>query len=114
MSIHANGRLSIDDDVTEDVINHFYYPPDTLKAVRGEGVHLYAQDGRRYLDCSPGTFNLTIGYSHPEVVDAIRAQAGDLIHVTSKFQSGPVNALVGGAPPTSSLSSAVISARPWQ
>ncbi|WP_245235347.1 aspartate aminotransferase family protein [Streptomyces violaceorubidus] len=78
----------------DDVVNHFYYPPDDFEADRGEGVYLYGKDGRRYLDASSGTFNLTLGYSHPEVVETIREQAGELIHVTSKFQSKPVNALV--------------------
>jgi 4-aminobutyrate aminotransferase-like enzyme len=83
------------DGTGDDVLDHFYYPPDDLKAIRGEGVYLYAEDGKRYLDCSSGTFNLTLGYSHPEIVETIRTQASDLIHVTSKFQSAPVNALVG-------------------
>lgn len=78
----------------DDVLRHYYNPPHPLKAARGEGVYLCADDGTRYLDCSSGTFNLTLGYSHPEIVEAVRAQAGELIHVTSKFQSGPVNELV--------------------
>jgi 4-aminobutyrate aminotransferase-like enzyme len=65
-----------------------------MRAVRGEGIYLYDEDGRRYLDCSSGTFNLSLGYSHPEIVQALRDQAGDLIHVTSKFQNGPVNDLI--------------------
>ena len=75
-------------------VRSYYFLPDELKVVRGEGVYLYTEDGRRYLDCSAGTFNLSLGYSHPEVVEAIRDQAGKLIHVTSKFQTDPSNALV--------------------
>ncbi|NYI07592.1 aspartate aminotransferase family protein [Allostreptomyces psammosilenae] len=89
----GDARASEGGDVA-DVLNHYYYPPDRLRVVRGEGIYLYDADGRRYLDCASGTFNLTLGYSHPEIVETIRAQASDLIHVTSKFQSGPVNALV--------------------
>lgn len=77
-----------------EVLQHYYYLPDKLRVVRGEGVYLYSDDGRRYLDCSSGTFNLSLGYAHPEIVATIREQAGQLIHVTSKFQTEPLNALV--------------------
>ncbi|MFE7558406.1 aminotransferase class III-fold pyridoxal phosphate-dependent enzyme [Kitasatospora sp. NPDC057500] len=75
-------------------LQHYYYLPDDLRVVGGEGVHLYAEDGRRFLDCSSGTFNLSLGYAHPEIVEVVREQAGRLIHVTSKFQTEPLNALV--------------------
>ncbi|NUH41876.1 aspartate aminotransferase family protein [Streptomyces samsunensis] len=89
------GPIPSDAETADDVVNHFYYPPDPFKAVRGEGVYLYGEDGKGYLDASSGTFNLTLGYSHPEVVATIREQAAELIHVTSKFQSRAVNSLVG-------------------
>ncbi|MFJ3788361.1 aminotransferase class III-fold pyridoxal phosphate-dependent enzyme [Kitasatospora sp. NPDC090091] len=76
------------------VLQHYYYLPDKLRVVRGEGLYLYSDDGRRYLDCSSGTFNLSLGYAHPEIVEVVREQAGQLIHVTSKFQTEPLNALV--------------------
>ncbi|MGV9266900.1 aminotransferase class III-fold pyridoxal phosphate-dependent enzyme [Kitasatospora sp. NPDC003701] len=75
-------------------LQHYYCLPDDLRVVGGEGVYLYADDGRRYLDCSSGTFNLSLGYAHPEIVEVVREQAGRLIHVTSKFQTEPLNALV--------------------
>lgn len=86
-----DGRRQNEADPT---VRNFYFLPDDLKVVKGEGVWLYTEDGRRFLDCSAGTFNLSLGYSHPEVVAAIREQAGKLIHVTSKFQTDPTNAVV--------------------
>lgn len=80
--------------VSVDVTKHYYYRPDDLRAARGEGVYLYDEDGRRYIDCSAGTFNLSLGYAHPEIVETIRARAGELVHVTSKFQTEPGNELV--------------------
>jgi len=89
---------------TDPVLDHYFYPPGNLRATRGDGIYLYDEDGRRYLDCSAGTFNLSLGYSHPEIVQVVREQADDLIHVTSAFQSGPVHALVAAlnaiAPPS--------------
>ena len=78
----------------DDVASRYYYPPDELRAARGEGIYLYDEDGRRYLDCSAGTFNLSLGYAHPEIVATIRDRAGELVHVTSKFQTAPGNELV--------------------
>ena len=78
----------------ESALEHYFYPPDEMRAVRSEGIYLYDEHDRRYLDCSSGTFNLSLGYSHPDIVQDVRDQADELIHVTSKFQSGPVNSLV--------------------
>jgi 4-aminobutyrate aminotransferase-like enzyme len=86
-----------------DVLEHYFYAPDDLRVTGGEGIYLYTEDGRRYIDCVSGTFNLSLGYSHPEIVQTIRDQAGKLIHVTSQFQSPPVSQLVASlaevAPP---------------
>ena len=47
-----------------------------LKIVRGEGVHLFDQQGRAHLDC---VNNIThIGHCHPHLVAAISRQAGIL------------------------------------
>lgn len=71
-----------------------YYPVAESRMVRGEGIYLFDSDGRRYIDCASGTFNLSLGYSHPAVLAAIHKQAEELIHVTSSFQSEPVNEMV--------------------
>ncbi|MEC4019437.1 aspartate aminotransferase family protein [Streptomyces sp. H27-D2] len=71
-----------------------YYPVSEYRMDHGEGVYLYDVDGQQYIDCASGTFNLSLGYEHPEVVKAIREQAEQLIHVTSTFQTDTVNALV--------------------
>ncbi len=77
-----DGRRQTSED---NAVNHYYYLPDELRVVRGEGIYLYGEDGKHYLDCSSGTFNLSLGYAHPEIVEAVREQAANLIHVTSKF-----------------------------
>ncbi|MFH8576218.1 aspartate aminotransferase family protein [Streptomyces zaomyceticus] len=71
-----------------------YYPVSDHRMTGGEGVYLYDAEGRDYIDCAAATFNLSLGYGHPEVVAAIQKQAEQLIHVTSSFQTGPVNELV--------------------
>ncbi|MFD4655583.1 aspartate aminotransferase family protein [Kitasatospora sp. NPDC058444] len=49
-------------------------------AVRGEGLHLYDADGRRHLDFTSGVGVTSTGHCHPKVVEAVREQAGRLIH----------------------------------
>lgn len=47
---------------------------------RGEGVYLYDVEGRRYLDFTCGIGVTNTGHCHPRVVEAIREQAGLLLH----------------------------------
>ena len=51
-----------------------------LEAVRGEGVWLDDAEGRRHLDFTAGIGVTSTGHCHPAVVEAIRQQAGELIH----------------------------------
>ena len=47
---------------------------------RGEGAMLEDLDGNRFLDWIGGVGVLNIGYSHPEVIDAVKAQAEQYFH----------------------------------
>ncbi|MGX2993847.1 aspartate aminotransferase family protein [Streptomyces sp. JNUCC 64] len=49
-------------------------------AARGEGVHLFDAEGRRYLDFTSGVGVTSTGHCHPRVVEAVREQAGRLLH----------------------------------
>lgn len=56
---------------------HLYYP---ISVVRGEGVSVYAADGRSWLDFSSGLAVLAVGHNHPRVVAAAQKQLENLIH----------------------------------
>ncbi len=47
---------------------------------RAEGIYLYDADGNRYTDFTSGIGVTNTGHCHPKVVDAIRRQAGRLLH----------------------------------
>src|SRR4051812_30894111 len=49
-------------------------------AARGEGVHLYDEEGRRYLDFTAGIGVTSTGHCHPRVVEAAQRQVATLIH----------------------------------
>lgn len=63
----------------------FYTEP--LSLVRGEGVYLYGDDGRRYLDCYNNT--PCVGHCNPRVVDAMARQAS-ILNVHSRYVSDVV------------------------
>jgi len=52
---------------------------------RGEGMYLYDDHGRRYLDFLSGIGVNALGYGHPAVRKALHDQADKLIHVSNLF-----------------------------
>jgi acetylornithine/N-succinyldiaminopimelate aminotransferase len=57
--------------------------------VRGEGATLYDADGEAYLDFLAGISVCNAGHCHPRVVEAIREQAGRLLHASNLFLTEP-------------------------
>ncbi|MDA0567712.1 aminotransferase class III-fold pyridoxal phosphate-dependent enzyme [Streptomonospora sp. S1-112] len=49
-------------------------------AARGEGVYIYDEDDRRYLDFTAGIGVTSTGHCHPRVVEAAQRQVATLIH----------------------------------
>jgi len=55
--------------------------------VKGEGSYMYDVDGNKILDMFPGWAVSGIGHCHPKVVEALRKQAGELLHIDNTFYS---------------------------
>lgn len=77
---------------TKEVINLYdnyvidnYYGRLKKVIVRGEGNYIYDADGNKILDMFPGWAVSGLGHCHPKVVEAIRKQAGELIHMDNTF-----------------------------
>jgi 4-aminobutyrate aminotransferase len=64
------------------VISPSYTRGYPLVAARGEGAIVEDVDGNRFLDCCAGIAVVSTGHCHPKVVEAIREQAGKLIHMS--------------------------------
>ncbi|HUH40151.1 MAG TPA: aminotransferase class III-fold pyridoxal phosphate-dependent enzyme, partial [Castellaniella sp.] len=61
-------------------------PQHTLKkAVRGQGISLFDEDGRQYIDASGGAAVSCLGHGHPDVIAAIHAQLDQLAYAHSSF-----------------------------
>ena len=53
--------------------------------VRGEGMRLFDDDGREYLDFVSGIGAVNLGHAHPAVTAALAEQAAKLVHVSNLF-----------------------------
>ncbi len=52
---------------------------------RGEGVYVFGTDGKRYLDFGAGIAVASLGHCHPHLVEALKAQAETLWHVSNLY-----------------------------
>ena len=62
---------------------------------RGEGVHVFDADGRRYLDGTASLWYSNLGYGRREITEAVAAQMDKLgaYHTFADFSNPPANAL---------------------
>lgn len=60
-----------------------------LTIVRGEGVRVWDEQGREYLDFVGGWAVNALGHCHPVHVEAIEKQARTLIHTSNQFYTVP-------------------------
>jgi predicted acetylornithine/succinylornithine family transaminase len=58
--------------------------------VRGEGTRLWDSEGGEYLDFLAGISVCTVGHCNPAVVEAVREQAGRLMHTSNLFYTEPM------------------------
>lgn len=58
----------------------------TRVIVRGEGIYVYDQDGKRLLDGMAGLWNVNVGYGRRELIDAATDQLQQLAYYNSFFQ----------------------------
>ena len=63
---------------------------DPISIDRGEGSYVFTVEGDRYLDFFGGVLTTMIGHAHPKVVDAVREQAGKVMHTSTLYLSEPM------------------------
>lgn len=76
----------------QNIDSKYYLPvfkrfPLTL--VRGKGTKVWDDKGNQYLDVMAGIAVNSVGHCHPHVVEAIKKQAEELIHISNFFISKP-------------------------
>ncbi len=74
---------------TEQALEQTYVMPTfarkPVELVRGEGMRVYDDEGREYLDFIAGIGCDSLGHCHPSVVRALEEQAHKLIHVGNYY-----------------------------
>ncbi|MBI4846847.1 MAG: aminotransferase class III-fold pyridoxal phosphate-dependent enzyme, partial [Candidatus Omnitrophica bacterium] len=67
----------------EYVMNN--YLRKNLVIVKAKGSRVWSADGKTYLDFFPGWAVSGIGHCHKRVVNAVREQAGKIMHVSNNY-----------------------------
>ncbi len=55
--------------------------PSALHITKSEGIYLYDNDGRKIIDLCAGVSVSNIGHQHPKVVQAVKQQAEQYMHI---------------------------------
>ena len=63
------------------------YGRQPLAIARAQGCVVWDADGKRYLDFFAGVAVNNLGHCHPAVVEAVRHQAGLLLHVSNHYHT---------------------------
>ena len=77
--------------VMPDWLSLYYEEP--IELTHGDGCRVWDGEGRRYLDFFGGILTTMTGYGVPEVVEAIRTQAGRMLHTSTLYLIEPMVAL---------------------
>ncbi|MDK8463145.1 aspartate aminotransferase family protein [Marinobacter sp. SS13-12] len=65
------------------------YAPGSVIPVRGEGSHVWDQEGKEYIDLAGGIAVTCLGHSHPGLVSALMDQAEKIWHLSNVMTNEP-------------------------
>jgi acetylornithine/N-succinyldiaminopimelate aminotransferase len=65
------------------------YAPHALVLERGQGSRVWDAEGREYIDFGAGIAVNVLGHQHPALLEALKAQAQKLWHVSNVFHTEP-------------------------
>jgi ornithine--oxo-acid transaminase len=77
---------------TEALYGAKNYKPLDVVLTRGEGVHVWDVEGRRYLDCLSAYSAVNQGHCHPKILAAMVEQAGRLTLTSRAFRNDQLGA----------------------
>ena len=70
------------------------YYANPIHIVRGEMTCVYDHTGRKYIDGFGAVVTISCGHCHPDIVEKVREQMGNLQHITSLYLTEPIVQLV--------------------
>jgi 4-aminobutyrate aminotransferase len=65
------------------------YYQEPIALVRGEGFHVWDDQGTRYLDCFGGVLTVSVGHANPRINEAIINQVRTLQHTSTLYANKP-------------------------
>jgi acetylornithine/N-succinyldiaminopimelate aminotransferase len=83
----ASGSFSIREATDRFTTQNYARFP--IAFTHGRGCRLYDEHGKEYLDLFAGLAVSSLGHAHPAVVEAVREQAGKLLHTSNLFYHEP-------------------------
>jgi 4-aminobutyrate aminotransferase len=93
-TLNDTGTQSIVDSYkrhTWPAASTYYNEPIVID--RGEGMHVWDDKGKRYLDCFGGVLTVSVGHANPDVNRAIKEQADKVSHTSALYINKPAAAL---------------------
>jgi len=72
-------------------VSMYYQEPIALD--HGEGMHVWDEDGKKYLDCFGGILTTSVGHVHPKVTEAIIDQVRKINHTSTLYANRPQSEL---------------------
>ncbi|MEI4472463.1 aspartate aminotransferase family protein [Frigidibacter sp. MR17.24] len=95
MNIHQPQHLPVDWDTDRIISRRDQYFAATQRAFvpfaepliikKGRGQYVWDEKGNKLIDLMGMNLCISVGHAHPMVVEAVRAQAGELMHCTTVF-----------------------------
>lgn len=82
------------DDIVDEYKAHVWpcastYYEKPLVIERGEGMHVFDDEGNRYLDCFGGVLTVSIGHANPAVNRAVHEQIDKVTHTSALYINKP-------------------------
>ena len=72
------------------VLKKFPHRPPRPEVVGADGIHLLTRDGRRILDATAGSTSCAVlGYTHPDVTEAMKDQIDGICHIDYNTWTNP-------------------------
>ena len=65
------------------------YYQEPLALVKGEGFHVWDDQGDKYLDCFGGVLTVSVGHANPRVNEAITKQINSITHTSTLYANKP-------------------------
>jgi alanine-glyoxylate transaminase/(R)-3-amino-2-methylpropionate-pyruvate transaminase len=73
------------------VITMYYREPIALD--HGQGMYVWDEDGKKYLDCFGGVLATSVGHVHPHVISAVTDQLKKISHTSTLYANRPQSEL---------------------